>query len=161
MIHGRRLSGGPVAALLAAVLLTTGCGKKIGDDCLEPAECSPNGDRICDRSQPDGYCTVDGCDERSCPEDSVCIRFFPAGFLTKPCDPEAEDLPGGRDDCHPEELCLASGLCAPRASERRYCAATCNGNDDCRGGYECRVAGTRGTAALTPNSSAARFCAPR
>jgi hypothetical protein len=43
----------------------------------------------------------------------------------------------------------------------RNCAKTCSSNDDCRGGYECRGAGTPGSMLLsaTPGATAA-FCAP-
>ncbi len=146
----------------ATASLLTACGKKIGDECETSLDCNPEGAWTCDRSQPGGYCTVDGCDHRSCPDDAVCIRFFPGRFLTMVCDPPAEDTPGGTDDCGPDELCLPEGRCAPRASERRFCAASCGENGDCRGGYVCRESGSEGTVALLPTPGAtARFCAPR
>ena len=150
-----------VAVAGLAVALTA-CGKSIGDECTISTDCSNDGDRACDRSQPGGYCTVEGCDESSCGDEAVCIRFFSAKFLTRACDPMAEDAPEGTDDCIGSELCLPEGLCAPRASERRYCAASCSDDGDCRGGYECRLSGTRGSVALTTDSNATpRFCAPR
>lgn len=139
-----------------------GCGNKIGDECRTNIDCSQEDvNRSCDISQPGGYCTIDGCDERSCPEEAACIRFFPYMFVNKPC--------GAQQTCAPDETCVPSsstsgtmGLCAPRASERRYCALRCSSDGDCRGGYECRLAGDRGSLALLPNVSATvRFCAPR
>ena len=65
----------------------------------------------------------------------------------------------GADDpavCAADEFCLDAGLCAPLSKELRYCVKTCSSNDDCRGGYECRLAGTRGSMALTSNPSADR-----
>ena len=91
-----------VLALAAAVGLSS-CGKKIGDDCQTATDCDPNGARICDLSQPGGYCTILGCDETTCPSEAACIRFFPVQFLTKPCNPYCEDRqglpmpPGGAD----------------------------------------------------------------
>ncbi len=138
-------------------LAPAACGRRVGDACKYNTECNEaTTERTCDLSQPGGYCTIEGCDEKSCPSKSVCIRFFPRLFLTKPCNPAS--LPA----CQPDELCLPSGLCAPRASERRYCALGCSTNNDCRGGYECRLAGTLGTVALVVGDpdQAVRFCAP-
>ena len=79
--------------------------REIGDECTTAADCNPNGSRSCDATQPGGYCTIQGCDETSCPEEAACMRYFPAQYLTKPCDPEAaddrrrdgrRDLPGRR-----------------------------------------------------------------
>jgi hypothetical protein len=121
------------------------------------ADCQTDDDtRSCDISQPGGYCTIDGCDERSCPSEAACIRFFPWPFLTETCDPAAPSA------CAPDEICLDMGRCAPRSSERRYCALRCDDNGDCRDGYECRQAGQLGSMALTTKPGAAvKFCAPR
>jgi hypothetical protein len=121
------------AALAAAA---AGCGHEIGDSCTISSECSPNGDRICDISQPGGYCTVIGCDADSCPEESVCVRFFPVGNASISCDPQTEDF--DTDACTADELCTLAGYCAPRNAEVRFCMKQCGGGDDCRGEYECR-----------------------
>jgi hypothetical protein len=76
-------------------------------------------------------------------------------------------------ECRAAELCVACGpsasqpepypCCVPSESERRYCAAKCGGNGDCRGGYVCRASNTLGSLALLPSPSAsdtAKFCAP-
>lgn len=138
---------------------STACGKKIGDDCKTSFDCNPNSsDRTCDIAQPGGYCTIVGCDEHSCPDGSECIRFFPRLYLTTTCDPAQ---PSAQSPCGADELCIPGGKCAPRASERRYCADSCGGNGDCRGDYECREAGTLGSIALTKNpDKKVRFCAP-
>jgi len=168
-----------VLLLAAASAISLGaCKREIGDDCSTGADCEPNGSRICDLSQPGGYCTIVNCDETSCPSESACIRFFPTQFLTKACNPACEDLPcltdpnaeghcpedcprGPTDDCTVDELCLDAGICAPRTTERRFCQKTCGDNGDCRGGYECRLAGTKGSMALTADlSKIIRFCAP-
>jgi hypothetical protein len=126
---------------LALVALTTAaaCGHGIGDECVTSVDCSPSGDRMCDLSQPGGYCTVDGCDAKSCPSDSVCIRYFPEAYLTQECQVSCEDIgvalmsspdcpmvpegpngvppkvPAGRQDhCQPDEACLPLGAGAPK-----------------------------------------------
>ena len=169
---------------LGVLATAAACRRGVGDECATSVDCSPNGDRICDLSQPGGYCTVDGCDARSCPEDSACIRYFPEAYLTKPpckllCEDvvspqSATDCPNGTlDDCSADEACLplgpnvapangSFGLCARRAFERRSCARTCGADSDCRDGYECRPAGTRGSLALASSPTAVvKFCAPR
>jgi hypothetical protein len=134
-----------------------GCARQIGDECTTAADCNPNGTRSCDSSQPGGYCTIQGCDETSCPSESACLRYFPAQFLTTSCDPSA--VPTG---CKADEFCLDAGVCAPASQELRYCVKTCTTADDCRSGYECRLAGTRGSMALVSNPDAIiHFCAPK
>jgi hypothetical protein len=152
---------------LFAALFVTACGHDIGDDCKSSADCDPNGTRACDLSQPGGYCTIVGCGAKTCPEDSACIRYFPQQYLanvTAQCVPTCEDLdcPEGREDrCLADELCLDSGWCAKRTFEQRQCAKTCGGNDDCRGGYECRKTGTGGSMLLSMNPAAQTgFCSP-
>jgi hypothetical protein len=141
--------------------LAGACGRKIGDQCRDPIDCN-NEDitRTCDQSQPGGYCTIDGCDERSCPDDSVCIRFFPnMEFLSQSCDPK---VPAS---CEPQDLCVAyqgGGRCAPRATEKRNCVATCDDDGDCREEYVCRQSGQGTSIALTPTpGQTARYCVPR
>jgi hypothetical protein len=177
-------SGLLIAALFAAALSGAACKRQIGDDCKTATDCDPSGTRACDLSQPGGYCTIMGCDETSCPSEATCIRYFPTSFLTKPCNPACEDVvnppadagcegtadggvddggapAGPRDDCTADEICLVSGLCAPRATERRYCARTCGSDGDCRGGYECRLAGREGSMALSSAVDVSiSFCAP-
>ena len=46
-----------VLALTSALALAS-CGKKIGDSCQTASDCDPSGTRICDISQPGGYCTI-------------------------------------------------------------------------------------------------------
>src|SRR5262245_58986339 len=100
-----------VLAVVAAA--GAGCRREIGDDCSTAADCNPNGSRSCDTSQPGGYCTIQGCDETSCPEEAVCMRYFPAQFLTEPCNPAANDcLPGDDFCCAADEICLDEGPCA-------------------------------------------------
>ena len=139
-------------SFLFAALSLAACKREIGDDCKNSLDCSQESERLCDISQPGGYCTIEGCDERTCPEEAVCIRFFPRLGLNKSCT----------DGCDATELCLQDGKCAPRMSERRYCVHSCDDNSDCRGGYDCIQAGTNGTMQLHSNPNAVvRFCAPK
>ncbi len=64
-----------MAFILAAAGLALGCTPKIGDDCTVSTNCSTTGDRLCDVTQPGGYCTTFNCEPGSCPEDSVCVNF--------------------------------------------------------------------------------------
>ena len=151
-------------ALVFIAFLAPACGKEIGDACVTNVDCAQDGTRDCDLSQPGGYCTVNGCDEKSCPEEAVCIRVFPYEASGAACTQDS--------NCGSTELCLPDGFCVPRASERRYCERKCGGNGDCRGGYVCREAGlegkatsqsTYGTIALVANpnqSTVVKFCAP-
>jgi hypothetical protein len=149
-----------LAFLLALGLGASACGRRIGDACRVADDCiDTDFDRQCDTSQPGGYCTLANCDERSCPSESACIRFFRASPGPVRCTP---GRPPVESECGADELCLDSGVCAPRSSERRFCAKTCDDNGDCRSEYECRTAGANGSQALTRTPGArVRFCAPR
>lgn len=120
-------------------LLAAGCSKEIGDECSTSSDCDPNGERFCDLSSPSGYCTVQGCDadpetgDDTCPDESVCVRFFTGSFANRSCN-TAEPYPA----CSLDEVCSLSGTCVPRSSEIRYCMRKCSSQDDCRDGYECR-----------------------
>jgi hypothetical protein len=144
-----------VLALAAAI----GCSKEIGDACIVSSDCDPNGQRICDVSQKEGYCTIMGCDFSTCPEESACIRFFSGSFANRPCD--------GDPGCSLDELCDLNNRCVPRTAEARYCMRTCESDGDCRDGYECRdLAKMRahgGEPVLAPgvpvDESSPNFCA--
>ena len=67
----------PIFFVISAMMV--GCAPGIGDSCSVSADCSVNGDRICDTAQPNGYCTVRGCDPDTCPDSALCVewRFDP------------------------------------------------------------------------------------
>lgn len=136
---GRRLM------LLVPLLVVAlgACGKEIGDSCSFSTDCDPNGARICvDPTVHGGYCTIQGCDYSTCPDEAVCIRFFTGDFANKTCDPIAENnpvTPPQDRKCTPDELCSIEGHCVPRSSENRFCMKKCGSNGDCRDGYECRT----------------------
>lgn len=157
------------AGLLGLLLLAPGCGDQVGDSCSTNVDCSPYGDRICDTSQAGGYCTIQGCDPDSCPDEAVCIRFFPTSFLSVPCNPLTEDAVdptlSPTNDCTADEVCLSSGLCSQRTQERRFCMKACEADTDCRGDYECRRTGTLGAETVpdpdNPGQGQLSFCAQR
>jgi len=77
------LSAGPAPRAITAcvlwatlVMLGVGCSKGIGDECDSALDCSVSASRLCDRSQPHGYCTLSGCRSGSCPDDAVCVTFW-------------------------------------------------------------------------------------
>ncbi len=117
-------------AALAALLLAAGCGHEIGDSCSISNDCSPNGDRICDLKSPGGYCTIQGCDHDSCPEEAICVSFLTGTATNRVCSVD--------QDCTIDELCTISGWCAPRSAEVRYCMKSCGDSSECRKDYECR-----------------------
>jgi hypothetical protein len=143
------------------------CGKEIGDSCTSFTDCDPNGGRDCDPdgSSPGGYCTIRGCDDSSCPDNSACIRFFTGNFTNTECKKDIEN-----DACSLDELCSIVGRCVPRSSEIRYCMRTCGSDGDCRDGYECRdfarMIEHGGEPVLAPGvpvdqAHAPKFCAVR
>jgi hypothetical protein len=100
---------------LAAGALALGCTPKIGDDCSVSTNCSTTGDRLCDVTQPGGYCTKFNCEPGSCPADSVCVNF---GTRLSPVD-----------GCAPSQ--------ANSPYKRSFCMASCGDDGDCRSGYKC------------------------
>ena len=160
------------AALAVGVLGCTalaGCGAAIGDGCSDNVDCSTDGTRVCDLTQPGGYCTAVGCSARSCPDSAACVAFYAGSFLTTPCNPLTEDAVGvdvvPSDDCNAEEVCLSSGRCALPAAAPRYCMNPCKRDGACRGRYACRSPGLFGAEAIRdpgrPSRTPLRFCGQR
>lgn len=111
-----------VLAAFAALVVLDGCTPKIGRECTTYLDCSQQGDRLCDNTQPGGYCTLFNCEPDKCPEgDGVCVAF------SSQVDPSC----GSTDDVNWGRF------------ERTYCMAGCESNDDCRTGYECARPSTR------------------
>jgi len=109
-------------------LALLGCGRSIGDDCQLNTDCSANGDRTCDLSQPGGYCTVEGCDQTSCPQDSACMRFFPAHFLNQVCDPDCEDADLMSQ---PMTICTGDSPSAPKPCTKSASTHDCATDEVC------------------------------
>jgi hypothetical protein len=99
--------------VIAAALALAGCKPEIGDECSVSTDCSTSGDRLCDTTQPGGYCTIFNCEPGTCPSEAVCIGFQTS--TSKVCeDPQAEDR-----------------------LQRTYCLRNCDTDGDCRSGYSC------------------------
>jgi hypothetical protein len=67
-----------VPALALALVCLGACSPRIGDACSSSVNCSINGDRLCDTTQPGGACVIFDCQADTCPDDGVCARFNPA-----------------------------------------------------------------------------------
>ncbi len=92
------------------------CVPKIGDDCVTDRDCSQQNDRLCDTTQPGGYCTLANCDPFSCPEkESVCVAFNSTRSSVGLCDNPSQ----------------------PSPHLRSFCMATCGTSSQCRPGYAC------------------------
>ncbi len=93
-----------------------GCLPKIGDACDFDSDCSQTEDRVCDTSQPDGYCSQFNCDPTSCPPgESICVAF----------STELSTVEGCQDPNQPSPF------------ERTFCMRTCQSDNDCRPEYAC------------------------
>jgi hypothetical protein len=99
---------------LAASGALLGCTPSIGDKCVLSTDCSLAGDRLCDTSQPGGYCTIFGCTPNSCPDYAACIMFH-SGVQGCPYDDRTYSRTG-----------------------RSFCVAGCKSNSDCRYPYICK-----------------------
>jgi hypothetical protein len=105
------------AVVLALLVSSSGCRPEIGDECVGSADCSQQGDRLCDTSQPDGYCTVFNCEPDQCPDEAVCVGF---GLELDPACTEVTTV----DPRWPR-------------FERTFCMFACEEDGDCRDGYRC------------------------
>lgn len=127
--------------LLAAPVWLFACQPKIGDECVGSVDCSQQGDRLCDTSQPDGYCTAFNCEPDKCPDDSVCVGF---GLVLDPA-------------------CVQTSV-DPRwpRFERTFCLAACEENGDCRDGYVCLPPPDRRAASIDVDNELAdsKVCFP-
>jgi uncharacterized membrane protein YgcG len=101
---------------LFATLTGVGCKPKIGDKCSLSTDCSSVGDRLCDTSQPGGYCTIFNCEPGRCPDEAVCVAFH-------------EVADGTNVACTDPERWTRF--------ERSFCMRTCGSPSDCRDGYTC------------------------
>ncbi len=148
--------------VLALAFVAVGCGKEIGDACVVNVDCDPSGgQRLCIDQSNEGYCTIQGCDYGTCPDEAVCVRFFTGAFENRDCQTNA--------DCSLDELCNLTNKCVPRSAEVRYCMRTCESHGDCRDGFECRnyklMKAHGGEPVLAPgvavDESAPNFCATK
>jgi hypothetical protein len=125
-----------VAAVLMLGAWSIGCSPKIGDACTSSAKCSVNGDRLCDPTQPDGYCTIFNCQPGGCPDEAICVAF--------------------------NETSCANVARSARIL-RTFCMVTCDDDGDCRAGYYCKEIGAGDPAMqiVDPDPPKGRVCAVR
>ncbi len=96
------------------------------------------GDRLCDTSQPAGYCTIFNCHPNECPPGSGCVETNPNVFGCP------------YDDRH-----------APSRLSRQLCLKTCTQDSDCResDGYACITPEKYGVLVLDTDQTE-RVCLP-
>jgi hypothetical protein len=104
------------AAVATAAFAVLGCTPAVGDRCTLSTDCSIQGTRVCDTSQPNGYCTLFACTPNSCPDNAACVELNAS-------------VPG----------CPYDDYGAPSRSGRAMCLKTCGSDSDCRQGegYVC------------------------
>lgn len=100
------------AALLASPALV-GCTPQIGNKCTSSTDCSLRGDRLCDTTQPGGYCTIFNCEPGTCPDEAQCVAF------NNTIDP----------------VCTDPRI--PLRFQRTFCMKRCEKGGDCRNDYVC------------------------
>jgi hypothetical protein len=129
----------PAAAIwlrLLFVLLwvfgSVGCKPKIGEDCATSTDCSISGDRLCDETQPGGYCTVFNCEPNSCPVEAACVAFS-------------------------EGTC--STAAASTRFRRTFCMRECEDESDCRDGYQCLDLSRDPSRRVVDSNAGKRICA--
>ena len=110
-------------------ILSFGCGDKIGDSCSSNVDCADDGSRICDLSSPGGYCTIEGCAGGSCPDEAICVAFYPTNFLTISCNPETEDTIC--EPCDPQAGKECNAFCDPDSPVRECEACDPQVDDNC------------------------------
>ena len=115
-----------IMAALAALAVAAGCSPKIGDNCSVSTDCSATGDRLCDITEPGGYCTVFNCEPDSCPDSAACVNF--GSTLSSVVDPNDPSKPI-------DPACTLGQGNSPY--QRSFCLANCESDSDCRGGYRC------------------------
>ncbi|MBN2528735.1 MAG: hypothetical protein JXR76_20260 [Deltaproteobacteria bacterium] len=114
-----------VSIIFISCFMLFGCAKEIGDSCSRDMNCSVDGDRTCDGTQPGGYCLIITCSPDECPSEAVCAEF------TTPS-------PNFEADSDSSE---SQGLYARMAPNRTrtYCLRKCKKDKDCRDRYHCAM----------------------
>jgi hypothetical protein len=120
-----------------------GCKPEVGDKCQTSVDCSQVGDRICDVSQKDGYCTVFNCEPKDsngatkCPDEAVCIVYAAERSPVSGCANLLGDTPYSRS----------------------FCMKKCDNTTDCRDGYVCIDVGAPGNPWAAVNADGpAKVC---
>jgi hypothetical protein len=103
------------ALLLFAITALVACRPQIGDECETSVDCSSTQERLCDISQPGGYCTIFNCEPDTCPDESACIEYAAQPSVLPECrDPHATTR-----------------------YQRSFCLQKCEEDGDCRDRYVC------------------------
>jgi hypothetical protein len=131
-------SAAGAAAVIALPIVLAACTPNIGDKCQLSTDCAISGGRICDTSQPNGYCTILNCTPNSCPSGASCVLFQPS-------------VPGCTyDDYH-----------SPSRTGVSFCMAQCDQDSKCRqgDGYVCRDPTKQPwNAAIIDDNQSAQVC---
>jgi hypothetical protein len=139
-----RLRAGEMRLFFAGIcvisaLFMSGCTPHIGDHCTLSTDCSLQGDRQCDTAEPNGYCTVFGCQGNLCPDEAACVLFNPA-------------VPGcNYTDREPSRIAQAA------------CMKQCSSDSDCRTdeGYICaNPKGPPWNALILDDDQSQNICIP-
>ncbi|MEM1029545.1 MAG: hypothetical protein AAF928_06435 [Myxococcota bacterium] len=107
---------GTTVAGVVALAAGAACTPSIGDGCENNIDCSTLGDRICDTTQPGGYCTVFNCEPDSCTDEAVCVSFN-------------NEL---------DAACGTAGAGRQGRFGKTFCMRRCDETSDCREGYVCQ-----------------------
>ncbi len=120
-------------ALLGGLAGAVGGAPKIGDKCSVSTDCSVQGDRLCDPTQPAGYCTIFNCEPNRCPDEAVCVAFN-------------------------EPSCSSPAL--SRRFQRTFCMFVCESDGDCRADYKClETTSDPARQVVDQNPQSRRICA--
>ena len=133
--------GAALSALCMMLSVSVGCGRGIGDACESSLRCSAGGTRLCDMTQPGGYCTLAACQPGNCPSDSVCVTFW-------------------------QNTTEQTASSDRNRLSTNYCMRKCDDRSDCRDdeGYDCITGdqfGVEGEATVEGGGSDQKFCAVR
>lgn len=139
--HAPRLVLLALAFGLGAAAVAQACKPAIGDKCIVSTDCSPQGDRLCDTSQPGGYCTQLNCRGNDCFDEASCVLFNAA-------------VPG----CSYDDRTGGYGSRIARS----FCMAQCQDDSDCRSDYVCADPRTAPwSAVILDDDQGKKGCLPR
>lgn len=126
---------------LGAVVVAQACTPEIGDKCIVSTDCSVQGDRLCDTSQPGGYCTQLNCRGNDCFDEGACVLFNSA-------------IPG----CNYDDRAGGYGSRIARS----FCMAQCDNDGDCRPDYVCADPRTAPwSAVILDDNQGKKGCLPK
>lgn len=130
--------------IIAALVIASACAPRLGDECETALECSANGTRTCDLSQPGGYCTIANCEPGTCVDEGYCVRF-------KPDEPRLS-IDWCMAKCSDDGDCDRSGY---------VCRSAAALNNAQQGGVEVAVEGRARVAEVLDSNKDGKFCVVR